>query len=367
MRILFLIIVFLHGLVHLLGFTKAFDLLEVKELTAHISKPIGIAWLTVTGFFLLYGILYFAAGKYAWLVGLVAVIISQILIIFVWKDARFGTIPNLIILSVALVGLGSYLMHNEFTKRVKKDFMENNVLSTEILSENDMAHLPPIVQKYLYYTKSVGQQKIKNFRAEFIGGMRSEPEEEYMKLQSVQYNFYLKPSRYFYMTASKMNLPATGLHLYQNETATFEVRLLNWFKIVDAIGDKMNQAETVTLLNDMCFIAPATLIDSRISWQVLDDTTVKAQFKNERITVSAVLYFNELGELVNFISNDRFDTDGKKYNNYPWATPVTDYRTINGYFLPGRAKLIYQKPEGDFTYGELEYKSVKYNLTGFED
>jgi len=41
-------------------------------------------------------------------------------------------------------------------------------------------------------------------------------------------------------------------------------------------------------------------------------------------------------------------------------------RMINGYLLPGKAKLIYQRPDGDFTYGELEYKSVKYNLTNIE-
>ena len=169
------------------------------------------------------------------------------------------------------------------------------------------------------------------------------------------------------MQARKLGLPATGLHLYQNQTATFEVKMLNCFRVVDAKGDKMDQAETVTLLNDMCFIAPATLIDSRISWKIINNTTVNATFQNGSISICAVLYFKENGELINFISNDRYETDGKKYNNYPWATPVEDYRIINGYYLPSKAKLIYQKPECDFTYGELEYKSVKVNLKGLID
>ena len=367
MRILFLILVILHGLIHLLGFVKAFGLKEVKELTLHISKPIGIVWLIVAALFLIFGILYFIYNKYAWLFGLVAVITSQILIFYFWKDAGYGTIPNLVILLVSLVSFGSYLLNHEFTSHVKYDFAENNTLSIDLLTENDIAHLPMIVQKYLHFTKSVGQSKVKNFRAEFIGGMRSKPDDEYMKVQSVQYNFYMKPSRYFFMSASKMGLPATGLHIYQSETATFEVKILNWFKIIDARGDKMNQTETVTLLNDMCFIAPATLIDRRITWEAITDTTVNVIFKNGNISVSAVLYFNENGELVNFISYDRYDTDGKKYNSYPWATPVEDYRRINGYLLPGKAKLNYLKPDGVFTYGELEYKSVKYNLNRIED
>ncbi len=367
MRIIFLVLVLLHGLIHILGFVKAFGFKEVKELTLTISKPMGVAWLIASSLVLIYGFLCFANNKYAWLAGIIAIVVSQIIIIYFWKDAKFGTILNLIILLVSLVSFGSYLLYGEFTSRVKTDFSENNTLSTDMLTEKDINHLPKPVQKYLHYTKSVGQSKIKNFRAEFIGKMRSKPEDNYMKLQSVQYNFFNNPSRYFYMSASKMGLPATGLHLYQNENATFIVKLLNWFKVVDAKGEKMNQAETVTLLNDMCFIAPATLIDLRITWKTINDSTVKAAFKNGSISISAMLYFNEKGELVNFISNNRYDTDGKKYDNYPWATPVEDYRMANGYLLPSKAKLIYQKPDGDFTYGELEYKSVRYNLTGIEN
>ncbi len=267
----------------------------------------------------------------------------------------------------AVFSLFSCSMHREFTSIVKKDFINNNALSTEILTEQDISHLPEPVKKYLHYTKSVGQPKIKNFRAEFTGGMRSNPEDSYMKLNSVQYNFYEKPSRYFYMTAKKMGLPATGLHLYQNEMATFEVKFLGLFTVVDAKGDKMNQAETVTLFNDMCFIAPPTLIDKKIQWESIDKTTVKATFTNGNITVGATLYFTDKGELINFISNDRYHTDGKKYESYPWATPVEEYKDNNGYFLPSKAKLIYQRPEGEFVYGELEYKSVKYNLDKIEN
>lgn len=367
MKIFFLIIVVLHGLIHLLGFVKGFGFKDVKELTLPISKPMGLLWLAASALFVIYGIMNFANSKYAWLVGFIAVAVSQFLVIMFWYDAKFGTIPNLIILVVSLLSLGSFLLKSDFANHVKFDFSANNTLSTDILSESDIAHLPPIVQKYLYYTKSVGQPKVKNFRAEFSGGMRGKPEDDYMKFHSVQYNFYEKPSRYFFMEASKMGLPATGLHLYQNETATFEVKMLNWLKVVDAKGDKMNQAETVTLFNDMCFIAPATLIDRRIFWESIDDTTVKGIYKIGNISISAVLFFNDKGELKNFISNDRYETDGNYYNSYPWATPVEDYKMMNGYFLPGKAKLIYRKPEGDFTYGEMEYISVKYNLSGFED
>lgn len=348
-----------------MGFVKAFGIRDVKELTIPVSKKAGIGWLFAAMLFLCYAMLFYMSNKQAWIAGFASVLLSQVLVILFWKDARYGTIPNVIILLVSLVELGSFNISREFTARVNHDFAANKGGEKNILTDAEMDHLPLCVRKYLYYTRSAGKPEIMNCRAEFTGGMRGNPDEDFMKLHSVQYNFFGNPSRYFYMSAQKGGLPFTGLHLYQNQRATFTVKLLNWFKIVDAAGEKMNRAETVTLLNDMCFIAPATLIDKRISWELINDTTVNAIFKNGEIRVSALLYFNNKGELVNFKSNDRYHTDGKTYENYPWSTPVSEYRLINGYMLPGRAKLIYHKPEGDFTYGELEFMNVEYNRKNF--
>jgi hypothetical protein len=367
MRIALLTLVLLHALIHLAGFVKGFGLSEIKALTIPISKPVALLWLIACIVFLLFGYLYFFRADYAWFVGVIAVSLSQVLIVLSWKDARFGTIPNLIVLLMAIAGLGYFLLKADFRKHVSADFTTNNKLSTSIITEQDLTHLPPIVKKYLSYTRSVGKPRIKNFQAEFQGGMRGKPEDSYMKMQSVQYNFYNKPSRYFFMEAVKMGMPATGLHKYQNQTAAFEVKMLNWLRVVDARGEKLNRAETVTLFNDMCCIAPATLIDHRITWKSINDTLVNAVFTNGQISITAELYFKENGELVNFRSNDRYETDGVYYNNYPWSTPLEQYKMINGYYLPGKARLVYHKPDGDFTYGELEYMSVKYNLEVIED
>lgn len=232
-----------------------------------------------------------------------------------------------------------------------------------ILTEEEIKHLPDIVRKYLRFTGSVGKEKVISFRAEFNGGIRSASADKFMSLRSVQYNFTDQPTRIFYIVARKMGIPALGLHLYKDRKAIMLIKLLGLFTVSDARGKEMDQGETVTVFNDMCFMAPATLIDKNIEWKVIDDLTVEASFTNGTITISATLYFNEKGELVNFISYDRFETsDGKTYKNYPWLTPVTGYTTINGYTLPSGAKLIYKHPDEDFCYGEFNLVNVEYNL-----
>lgn len=275
-------------------------------------------------------------------------------------------VTKILIIIVALA-MAVLLYHSQTMKRtyrteVKAGLERSKEIKPEILNEEDIHHLPPIVRSYLRYVGVIGKEKVINFRAEFVGNIRSNPDDSWMKLNSVQYNFTDKPTRIFYIKASKMGIPAVGIHLYNDETAVMLIKVLGLFTVTDAKGKEMNQGETVTLFNDMCFMAPATLIDSNIKWSSIDQLTVRAQYTNGKITVSAMLYFNEKGELINFVSNDRFETkDGKIYKNNPWATPVDGYQEINGYHLATGAKTIYRYPDGDFCYGEFFLKSIEYN------
>ena len=68
--------------------------------------------------FLLTAIIYIWDNKYWWIAGLSAVAISQILIILYWKDAKFGTIANVIILFPLIISL--------FTARFNRETVNQN-------------------------------------------------------------------------------------------------------------------------------------------------------------------------------------------------------------------------------------------------
>ena len=160
-------------------------------------------------------------------------------------------------------------MKSAYKKAVLEALDRTRLQEIKILTETDIQHLPAIVQKYLYYSGSIGKEKVLNFRAEFKGGIRSKSTEDFMPLKSVQYNFTDKPTRLFYIIARKKGIPAKGIHLYRDQTAIMLIKIFGLFTVVDAKGKEMNQGETVTLFNDMCFMAPASLIDRNIEWKDL--------------------------------------------------------------------------------------------------
>ncbi|HRI60082.1 MAG TPA: hypothetical protein PK228_10175 [Saprospiraceae bacterium] len=362
MKILFTLLIVFHGLIHLLGFAKAFNLGAVNQLSQNIPKTTGILWLAAAILFIATAILYFLKQEWWWLPGAVAVVLSQYLIFTSWHDAKFGTLANVLILLVTILGYGTWHFSNTYKNEVIAGLKQTAAMTDSLLTEADLQSLPEPVKKYLRYTGAVGKPKVKNFKVEFAGQIRKDEQSEWMPFTSEQYNFMGASTRLFFMKATMKHLPVAGFHCFKNGDAFMDIRLFSLFKVQYQTGPEMGAAETVTFFNDMCCMAPATLIDKRISWLETDSNNVKAAFANNGITISAWLYFNDRGELTNFISDDRYAVaENNTMKKIRWSTPMKDYKDIDGHRLPGYADAIYNYPEGDLCYGNFRVVNVEYN------
>ena len=358
MKIVFAIILIFHGVLHFLGFIKAFAFFEIPQLSQNFSKPEGLLWLAVALAFIVTGILFLLKNNLWFWIAIATVIVSQILIIINWQDAKFGTIANLIVLIVALLATASWNFQKQYKQDVSQSF-KSVTFSEEIISEKDIQHLPIPVQKYLKYAGVLGKPKIRTVKAIFKGEMR-EKGKDWFRFTSEQYNYLEEPTRLFFLKANFKGMPTQGYHCYKDGKASMLIKLLSVFPVVNIKEPEMFKTETVTFLNDMCLFAPAALIDERIAWQILENNSVKAIFRNGKISISAVLYFNETGQLINFISEDRVDVNSNR--NVPFSTPVTQYGLRNGYNLPIAADAVWHFPEGNFVYGKFYLQDVRYNL-----
>ncbi|KAA3622193.1 MAG: hypothetical protein DWQ02_26460 [Bacteroidetes bacterium] len=367
MKIVFYAILLVHGLIHLMGFAKAFSLASLEELSHSISKPFGIIWLITTILFLVTFIMLITNGNGWWIAGLAAIILSQIIIISTWSDAKWGTLANIIILIPVVMGYfqnRSDSFKNRFESIVQEQLATQH--QPELLSKADMEHLPPVVQKYLEYTNVIGKPKVHNFSATLTGEMKLGQDKPWLNIISRQYNFYKKRSRTFYIESKMFGIPFDGLHSYLEDEAVMEIKVGSIFSVADARGDLMTKSETVTLFNDMCIFAPATLIDPTIDWKEVDALTAEATFSNAGHEIKALLFFNEKGQLVDFSSNDRYESaDGKAYKNYQWTTPVKDYRGLNGQNIPAYGEAIWHYPDGPFVYAKFNIEAVDYNVTEY--
>ena len=360
LKIFFLIVLFIHGMIHTLGFLKAYQLSEINQLTQNISKPMGILWLTALILFLAAAIQLISNHDLWWITTLIAVILSQVLIILFWQDTKFGTIANIIILFAVIAGYGFWSFENLFNNDVVASLETSSKIEKNQLTEKDIEHLPLPVQKYLKYAGVINKEKVYYVKIVFDVEMR-EKGKDWFKATSIQYNFFDEPTRLFFMKAKMFGLTVPGYHRYVCGKATMDIRLFGLIPIVKQSGNIMNKTETVTLFNDMCLMVPATLIDNRIKWEPIDSLTTKAIFTNQEISIAAILYFNEAGQLINFTSDDRTAISDMK--QYRFSTPVAGYKNINGINVMSGGEAIWHYPDGKFTYGKFKLKSIQYNFS----
>lgn len=365
MTTIFAIVLVVHGLIHLLGVAKAFGLAELPQLTQPVSHVFGVFWLVAAVLFVATAVSLYVWPRWWWAIGACAIVMSTVAIIPSWTDARFGAIANIVALVGVIFGFlsqGPISLRAAYDRDVERGLAR--VAPAAPFSEADLAHLPDPVQRYLRAAGVVGQPRVHNFRARMHGRIRNAPDAPWIPLTAEQYNFIDEPTRLFYLTGTMFMIPVQGYHRYVGPSATMNVKAAALVPVVAAAGPEMNQGETVTMFNDLCFLAPATLISPAIVWEPVDARTARATFTNAGQTVRAELSFNDAGELIDFTSDDRYQTspDGRSARKVRWSTPLGDYRSFGPVRLASRGEARWHEAGGDYAYIELTIDDVLYNL-----
>lgn len=347
-----------------MGFAKAFGYAELRQLTQPISREMGVLWLLAAGLVMASAAMVATGSRHTWIVAAVALVASQAVIVSAWQDAWAGTVANVVLLLVVVLG---WFMQGPRSFQAEYDGDARTGLArmreATLITDADLAPLPGPVQRYLRLTGVIGQPRVQNYRLRFRGRIRSSPDSAWMPFDAEQQSFADRPARLFHMRARMFGLPVDVFHRLVDGHATMRVKLFGAIPMADARGPEMDRAETVTLFNDMCLLAPATLVGPGIRWQAIDDRAARAQFANAGQTISADLLFDDAGRLINFVSDDRWRSspDGT-FTQRRFSTPVRDYRAFGPLTLPAHGDARWLLPEGEFVYGEFDLQEIVFNV-----
>jgi hypothetical protein len=364
MRWLVVTVVAVHGLIHLMGFAKAFGFAELPQLTQPIARGCGVAWLGAAFLVIASAVALGVEARGFWKIGAVALVLSQIVIVSSWRDAWAGTIANVILLVAVAHGWlteGPASFRAQFARDAATQQASES--ATSVVSEDDLARLPAPVQRYLREAGVVGQPRVRSYGLRFRGRIRSGPQSAWMPFEAEQYSLADPPTRLFLMHARMRGLPVEAFHRSVGGHATMQVKVAGLITMVDARGDVMDRSEAVTVFNDMCLLAPATLVDPRIEWQAVDAQHARAWFTNGGQRIAATLIFGDDGLLTDFVSDDRsqLSADSKTATLMRFSTPVRGYQPYGAARLARHGEARWHALAGPFTYGEFELLEASYN------
>ncbi|MCW5925063.1 MAG: hypothetical protein KIS77_22290 [Saprospiraceae bacterium] len=359
MRLLFALILLIHGLIHLMGFAKAFKLADVPQLAGSFSKTSGVLWLVVALLFIASVLFLFLKKDWWWMVAVPAVLLSQILIFTQWRDAKFGTLANIIALAGIVLAYGSW----SFNTMVKKElaaFFPKEISARTILTKETLAPLPPVVQRWLERSGVVGKELVQIAHLKQTGEMKTKPDGSWIPFEAEQWNTLDKPG--FIWTTQIQAAPGmtlAGRDKYVDGRGNMLIKLLSLYPIADAKGPETDQGTMLRNLAEICWW-PSAALSEQIQWEQLDTLSAKATMTFGGITASGIFRFNVEGDMASFEAKRYYDRkEGATLED--WLVVNKGYREFGGVRVPYKSEITWKLKDGDFTWLKLEIADIQYN------
>ena len=272
---------------------------------------------------------------------------------------------GLVILVIIIVLLVSFaISYITFGRKVAGEveelFKKMKETKPEVVTERDLEGLPQPVQRYLRYTQIIGKEKVRTVWLKQKGFIRTKEDQGWMSFSARQYYRADYPAFIWYGSVKLFSLPLMRVRdkFYEGK-GNMLIRLLPFITIADATGDEIDQGTLVRYLNEMMWF-PTAYLNDYIQWEPIDSSSAKATITVEGLTASAILYFNEKGQMTNFVA-ERYMSVGDEFSLETWSTPIGEYKEINGIMVPIKGEAVWKLSSGDFNYVKVEITHIEYN------
>lgn len=362
MKYLFSLLLFVHGIIHLMGFAKGFGLGKLSALTKYISKPTALLWLLAALLFVTAAILSVVKKENWSLFTAAATVLSQLLIVWYWKDAKAGTVANVVILLFTVPALGEWQFNRIYKQEVQQLLSQQSAVTAHAITNEQLQLLPAVVQTWLQASGIVGHPPIQHVYLQQRGEMKSKPAADWIPFEAEQY-FTVNPPAFIWKTKIRPSpfLFINGRDQYKEGKGNMLIKAYSLFTIANGKGPQTDQGTLVRYLAEICWF-PSAALSNYIKWEEVNDSTAKATMQYSGITASGIFYFNSKGDLQKFEA-DRYYNNNNSSSLEKWQVTCVHHQTVNGIRIPVKSNVTWKLKEGDFKWLELEISNIQFTFT----
>ncbi len=362
MKIIFIIVLLIHGLIHLMGFVKSFGIIEINQLTQSISKPIGFLWLIASLLFIIVSILRLFNKDWWWIIATVAVIISQILIILSWQDAKYGTILNVFILVGIIIGYAVWNFNLQTSKEIDLLLSSRETPKEEIITEDMLGSLPRPVKRWINQIGMVGENKVHQVHLKQKGLMKLEPDQgKWSSAKAEQYVTTDKPG-FIWKVNMKMAsfFSVYGKDSYRNGEAEMLIKLAGLFPVVNVANNKKANQSTLQRYLIELPLYPSAVLSPYLKWEETGEQSAKVTMTYEGVKGSAIYHFDKQGDFEK-VSAMRYKDVDENSELVECVGEAIEHTVIDGIKIPTKLNISWVLDEGIFTWYKIEIYDVKFN------
>ncbi len=269
-----------------------------------------------------------------------------------------------IVIIILFITISKILFDKMVTKEIDILTEDGSKTQSKTFSFNDLEGLPEPVQRYFKYALKDGQEHIKFVRLKQVGKFRMKENQSWMPIKAEQYFTTEDPA--FIWRVKLAMVPfiwIEGRDMYYQGRGNMLIKLLSTITVADAAGSEMDISSLIRFLSEAPWFPTALLPSDYIEWKEIDSNSAQVVIKHKGYTVSGIFTFNKKGEIIKFVTNDRYmEVDGK-YFKEQWGGYYRNYQEINGIKIPTEAEVEWNLYDRDLQYVKLKITDIQYSIT----
>ena len=344
-----------------MGFAKAFYKRDFKLLKRPVSKQAGILWMLVAILFIFSGLFLFFGKETYWILFTFAIVFSQLLLFQYWKEAKYGTLVNVLLVLIAFFQLLGWHFYQKLEKEVA-DFQSINVTGQQVITAEMLSDLPTAVQQWLKAARVIGSPKTETAYIQQSGEMRTSQDGEWTLFNAVQWVRTNEPGFIWIAEIGSSNEPLMLVRdNYLQSEGTMSVKLLAAIPLEEVSGQEIDQGAALRYLAEMVWY-PGAALQPTIQWEAMGSRTARGKLKYKNIEVTATFLFNARGD-VRAIEAKRFYVANGHSSLENWRIDIDEnsYHLFDSIRIPAVATVTWKLKKGDFRWLKVRVKEIRYN------
>ena len=272
------------------------------------------------------------------------------------------TILGILFVLLAITAAAAILSFNLKIKKQKKALfscvpvkISNDVTSKSfeaIITESDLDRFPSLMKNYLQQVGVVGQPKNCNVTFTQDGVIKTDPKKEWLSFKATQYMSFCNSGFIWKARA----FPLFIVDSYYKGVGQVKVNLLGLKTMAVFSTSETNQSALGRYFGELLWF-PMGFLDSDISWEGVDESTVRGIISKDGLSFEGYFHFSPDGLIHSFTGQRYRDTTLEDFTG-----KAEEYTLMNGLLIPKTIKAIWEL-EG----GSLEYFSAEIGDYGIRE
>ena len=228
-----------------------------------------------------------------------------------------------------------------------------------IIQATDLEGLPEPVKRFMAYSQVVGTPFVQKARIKQRGRFKMAADKPWTPFIAEQ-EYDISTASFVWKVDLKMAplIHITGTDRLENGVGNMRINLFGFIPLVNAKGSELDQGSMTRYLSETIWF-PQSFLDPHITWEAIDSLSAKGILTINDKSVEGIFQFDEKGRFTKFTC-ERYYISGDEKLLLPWSTPIYGYGERQGLQLATEGKAIWDHPDGEFTYIDVEITDVEY-------